>query len=170
MSFTSTWSFTDFNLTNSALTPIQDITDPRALSPKIRLWRLEKNSNFKQKIIFSYKVHFLMNGYITKHNCSIWHNTNPHEVYQIEMDPENVTVWRGFWIGSVIGTHFLVNEIGDVFSSIGSAGERYWKNSFGPCWNNLELDICGSNRMALSATQRTPHWKSFFGWFATEVM
>ncbi|EFN80658.1 hypothetical protein EAI_10412, partial [Harpegnathos saltator] len=72
---------------------------------------LEEDPNFGRKIIFSDEAHFWMNGYVNKHNCRIWHDANPHEVQQVLMHPQKVTVWCGFWAGGVTGPYFFENDV-----------------------------------------------------------
>jgi len=68
------------------------------------LEQLKVNPNFAKQIIFSDEAHFWMNGYVNKQNCRIWNDINPREIHQLQMYPEKVTVWCGFWSGGIIGT------------------------------------------------------------------
>ena len=63
-----------------------------------------------------------MNGYMNKQNCRIWDDTNPCEIHQLQMHPEKVTVWCGFWSGGIIGPYFFQNEAGVAMIV---NGERY---------------------------------------------
>jgi len=60
------------------------------------LEQLEVNPNFAKQIIFSDEAHFWMNGYVNKQNYRIWDDTNPREIYQLQMHPEKVTVCADF--------------------------------------------------------------------------
>ena len=53
-----------------------------------------------------------MNGYVNNQNCRIWDDINPREIHQLQMHPEKVTVWCGFWSGGIIGPYFFQNEAG----------------------------------------------------------
>lgn len=79
----------------------------RRLFANWALDRLEEDPNFGRKIIFSDEAHFWLNGYVNKQNCRIWGDANPHEVQQIAMHPQKVTVWCGFWAGDFIGSYFF---------------------------------------------------------------
>jgi hypothetical protein len=57
-----------------------------------------------------------MNGYTDKQNTRIWDDTNPHEVCQVTMHPQNVTIWCGFWVVSVIGPNFFKNDVGEAIT------------------------------------------------------
>lgn len=62
-------------------------------------WKRAPVSNFGRKIIFSEESHLWMNGSVKKQNCRIWDDTkptNPHEVHQVMMHPQKVTIWCGF--------------------------------------------------------------------------
>jgi hypothetical protein len=60
------------------------------------LGKLEDESNFSKKIVFSDEAHFWMNGYVNKQNCRIWDDTNPHEIHQNKMLPQTAIVWCRF--------------------------------------------------------------------------
>ncbi|XP_047530402.1 uncharacterized protein LOC125066384 [Vanessa atalanta] len=90
------------------------------------LEQLEVDADFGKKIIFSDEAHFWMNGYVNKQNCRIWDETNPHEVHQVAMHPQKVTVWCGFWAGGVIGPYFFENDNG---VAVTVNGRRYVPHS-----------------------------------------
>jgi len=50
-----------------------------------------------------------MNGYVNKQNCRIWNDTNPHEIHQLQMHPEKVTVGADFGL-EIIDPYFFQNE------------------------------------------------------------
>lgn len=84
--------------------------------------QLAADQDFGKKIIFSDEAHFWMNGYVNKQNCRIWDDANPHEIHQMAMHPQKVTVWCGLWAGGIIGPYFFENEDG---VAITVNGERY---------------------------------------------
>lgn len=104
------------------------------------LEQLEADPHFGRKIIFSDEAHFWMNGYVNKQNCRIWSENNPHEVHQVAMHPQKVTVWCGFWAGGIIGPYFFENEAG---AAITVNGERYRSmitNFFWPKLDDMDTD------------------------------
>lgn len=74
------------------------------------------------------------------------------------MYPQKVTVWCGFWAGGIIGPYFFDHDDSIV---IPINGERYRSmitNFCGPNWMIWMWTACGSNRMALCATQVMTQW------------
>ncbi|CAK9806600.1 hypothetical protein ANTPLA_LOCUS4952 [Anthophora plagiata] len=103
------------------------------------LEQLEVDPEFGRKIIFSDEAHFWMNGYVNKQNCRIWEDNNPHETHQLQMHPEKVTVWCGFWSGEVIGPYFFQNEVG---AAITVTDERYRSMITNFLWPKLkDMDL-----------------------------
>lgn len=102
--------------------------------------RLEEDPNFGRKIIFSDEAHFWMNGYVNKQNCRIWDDANPHEVHQVAMHPQKVTVWCGFWAGGVIGPYFFENDVGEAITINGERYRTMLTDFFWPKLNDMEVD------------------------------
>jgi len=116
---------------------------------------LEVNPNFAKQIIFSDEAHFWMNGYMNKQNCRIWDDTNSREIHQLQMHPEKVTVWCGFWSGG-IGPYFFQNEAG---VAIIINGERYRSMISNFLWPD-DMDDMDTDNMWFQqdgATCHTPH-------------
>ena len=102
--------------------------------------RLAEDPNFGRKIIFSDEAHFWMNGYVNKQNCRIWDDNNPHEVHQVAMHPQKVTVWCGFWAGGVIGPYFFENDVGEAITVTGERYRRMITDFFWPKLDDIHLD------------------------------
>lgn len=102
--------------------------------------RLEEDPNFGRKIVFSDKAHFWMNGFVNKQNCRIWNNTNPHEVQQVTMHPQKVTVWCGFWAGGIIGPYFFENDVGEAITVNGERYRTMITDFFFPKMNDMDVD------------------------------
>ena len=102
--------------------------------------RLEENPSFGRKIIFSDEAHFWMNGCVNKQNCRIWDDTNPHEVHQVIMHPQKVTVWCGFWAGGVIGPYFFENDVGEAVTVNSERYTTMITNFLWPILNHMDLD------------------------------
>ena len=64
-----------------------------------------------------------MNGYVNKHNCRIWDDTNPHEIQERSMHPEKVLF--GVGAGSVIGPYFFENDVQAVTSTASAMVDDY---------------------------------------------
>jgi len=116
------------------------------------LVQLEVNPNFAKQIIFSDEAHFWMNGYDewNKQNCRILDDTNPREVHQLQMHPEKVTVWCGFWSGD---PYFFQNEAG---VAITINGERYRSMISNFLWPKMD-DTDNIWFQQDGATCHTPH-------------
>lgn len=52
---------------------------------------------------------FLCNDRENRHTCRLRDGINPHQIHQISMHPQKVTVWCGLWTGGIIGPYFLKN-------------------------------------------------------------
>ncbi|GFU85483.1 hypothetical protein TNCV_1913651 [Trichonephila clavipes] len=42
------------------------------------------------------EAHFWLNGYVSKQNCRIWSEANPHVYVETPLHPEKLTVWCAF--------------------------------------------------------------------------
>ena len=81
-----------------------------------------------------------MNGYVNKHNCHLWDNANPHEVHQVTMHPQKVTVWCQFWAGSINGPYFFGNDIGEAITINGERYRMMITDFFWSKMNNMDVD------------------------------
>jgi len=115
--------------------------------------QLEVNPNFAKQI-FSDETHFWMNGYVNKQNCRIWDDTNLREIHQLQMHPEKVTVWCGFWFVRNHRSVLLPKRSGRCHNR----QRRALQIDDGLKWMIWIPITCGSNRMALRATHRMPRW------------
>ncbi|GFW70716.1 transposable element Tc3 transposase [Trichonephila clavipes] len=79
-------------------------------------------SDFHKRILFSYEVHFCLNGYVNKQNCRIWSEANPQVYVEIPLYPEKLTVWCALWTGGIIGPYFFKNDEGH---NVTVNGDRY---------------------------------------------
>ena len=87
-----------------------------------RSWKSIQILAKKRKITFSDEVHFWLNSLVNKQNCRIWCERNPQEIQHRSLHSEKVTVWYGFWFGSIIGPYFFQNKPG---AALTINGERY---------------------------------------------
>ena len=101
--------------------------------------QLEIDLDFGKKIIFSDEAHFWLNGFVNKQNCRIWGECNPQEIQQRLLHSEKVTVWCGFWSGSIIGPYFFQNETGVAFTVNGDRYRFMITDSFWPSLYNMDL-------------------------------
>ena len=111
----------------------------------------------KKQIIFLYKAHFDLGGYVNKQNCRIWGTKNPHAYIEKPTHPKPVTVWYGFWSRGIIGPFFIENEQGETVTV---NGDRYrpMLNEF--LFTKLKRRILatfGFNSTALRATKPKLH-------------
>ena len=56
--------------------------------------------------------HFHLGGYVNKPNFRIWGSEKSNMIIEKPLYSQRVTVWRGFWAGGIIGSHFFENETG----------------------------------------------------------
>lgn len=119
-------------------------------------WALEMmkaDNDFHRKIIFSDEAHFWMNGFVNKHNCRYWSESNPRVVHQQPLHPAKLTVWCGLWYGGIIGPYFFRNEEG---VSVTVNSERY---------NSMLTDFFSRNLMksiwTMFISNKTAHHHTF---------
>jgi len=101
---------------------------------------------------FSDEAHFHLGENVNKQNCRIWGSKNPHVIMEKPMHPQRVTVWCGFWSGSIIGPFFFENEQGAVVTVNGERYRAMLNEFLLPKFE--EEDIC-FNRTTHLATQPT---------------
>ncbi|GFT80752.1 DUF4817 domain-containing protein [Trichonephila clavipes] len=81
--------------------------------------------DFHERILFSYEVHFYLNGYVNKQNCRIWSEANP-QVYVETPLHQKTAVWCALWAGGILlqkamkGHNVTVN------------GDRFWTCELAP--------------------------------------
>src|SRR5690349_12313492 len=56
---------------------------------------IDNDNRFLENIIFSDEATFHISGLVNRHNCRIWGDENPHELYEHERDSSKVSVWCG---------------------------------------------------------------------------
>ena len=76
-----------------------------------------------------------------KQNCRIWDDTNPREIHQLQMHPEKVTVWCGFWSGGIIGPYFFQNEAGVAITVYGERYRSMISNFLWPKIDDMDTDV-----------------------------
>ena len=72
------------------------------------------DTGFSSKIILSDEAHFHLDGFVNRQNCRVWDSKNPRVINGKQIHPQRVTVWCGFWTGSIIGPYFFENEAGQA--------------------------------------------------------
>jgi len=55
--------------------------------------KIENDNRFLSNVIFSDEATFHISGRVNRHNCRIWGEENPHELYEHKRDSPKVTVW-----------------------------------------------------------------------------
>lgn len=82
-------------------------------------WLLEKEAEdpqFWEKIVWSDESTFRLNGVINRHNCTYWHQENPHVHVEKHVNLPSVTVWCGLSSKGLIGPfHFDGTVTGDIY-------------------------------------------------------
>ncbi|GFU70400.1 putative transposable element [Trichonephila clavipes] len=68
--------------------------------------------DFHKRVLFSYEVHFWLNGYVNKQNCRIWSEVNPQVYVETPLYLEKLTVWCALWAGGIIGPYFFKTDEG----------------------------------------------------------
>ena len=68
---------------------------------------IDNDNRFLENIIFSDEATFHISGRVNRHNCRIWGDENPHELYEHERDSSKVSVWCGMAKNQIYGPFFF---------------------------------------------------------------
>lgn len=68
---------------------------------------IDNDNRFLANIIFSDEATFHISGRVNRHNCRIWGDENPHELYEHERDSPKVSVWCGMSRNRIYGPFFF---------------------------------------------------------------
>ena len=69
--------------------------------------KIDNDNRFLSNLIFSDEATFHMSGRVNRHNCRIWGEENPHELYQHERDSPKVNVWCALGKNRLYGPFFF---------------------------------------------------------------
>ncbi|GJQ69937.1 hypothetical protein Trydic_g22469 [Trypoxylus dichotomus] len=107
-------------------------------------------------MIFNDELNFWMNSYVNKHNCRMWDDANPHEVHQVAMHPQKVTLPTRNPQQTVTGTCSVKNDVGNH-------RHRRTLLNYDSRFYLAQIErygvTCGPSNAALSAAQRMPRWR-----------
>lgn len=77
--------------------------DRRVEFCKIMMQKIEEHPEFINKIVFSDKTTFLLDGAVNRHNSRYWSDINPHWMRETNSQyPQKLNVWAG-----IVGTHII---------------------------------------------------------------
>lgn len=69
---------------------------------------MNKINVFKNKILFSDKSTFRLNGQVNRHKCRFWSRTNFHWMEELHTQyPQKINVWAGLLKDTIIGPFFI---------------------------------------------------------------
>jgi hypothetical protein len=86
---------------------IEDDPEVRIEFSRLFLDMENKDEEFMDKIIWSDKSLFSVNGHVNRHNTVYWSPSNPNIVLEQDKLGETVMVWAGMWNGGRIGSYFF---------------------------------------------------------------
>jgi len=69
--------------------------------------KIDSDDHFLSNLIFSDEATFHISGRVNRHNCRIWGEENPHELYEHERDSLKVNVWCGLANNRIYGPYFF---------------------------------------------------------------
>ena len=69
--------------------------------------KIDNGNRFLSNLIFSDEATFHISGRVNRHNCRIWGEENPHELYEHERDSPKVTVWCAMARNRLYGPFFF---------------------------------------------------------------
>lgn len=71
---------------------------------------------------------------VTKQNCRIWSDKQPHAIEELPMYPKKTTVWSGLWAGGIIGP-FSFKDDRKINVTLNGEGYRVMiRNCLCPNW------------------------------------
>lgn len=79
----------------------------RVDSCSLLIERIDNDNRFLSNVIFSDEATFHISGRVNRHNCRIWGEENPHELYEHERDSPKVTVWCALAKNRLYGPFFF---------------------------------------------------------------
>ena len=68
---------------------------------------IDSDNHFLSNLIFSDEATFHISGRVNRHNCRIWGEENPHELYEHERDSPKVTVCCALANDHIYGPYFF---------------------------------------------------------------
>ncbi|GBM22387.1 hypothetical protein AVEN_131502-1 [Araneus ventricosus] len=74
------------------------------------LRRIDDDSEFLNRIMFSDEACFRLSGIINRHNVRIWGSETPHKYREVQRHSPKVNVWCGFMYDRVIGPFFFTEK------------------------------------------------------------
>jgi hypothetical protein len=86
---------------------LEEDREHRVKSSQEFIEKIETDGNFLSNLIFSDEATFHISGKINRHNCRIWGETNPHEIYEHERDSPKVNVWCALSRSRIYGPFFF---------------------------------------------------------------
>ena len=89
----------------------EDDGDRRQEFCELMLEKFNPEPDSIDKIIWSDKAMFKLNGHINRHNSIYWSDVNPKVVMQHELNLPGVTVWCGISSAGIIGPYFFENTV-----------------------------------------------------------
>ncbi|EZA49482.1 hypothetical protein X777_12276 [Ooceraea biroi] len=86
----------------------EDDFDRRLQFCELMMERADAEPDFSNHVVFSDEATFQLNGYVNRHNCRFWSDTNPHWMLEFHTQyPEKVNVWVGILNDTLIGPFFI---------------------------------------------------------------
>ncbi|GBM88536.1 hypothetical protein AVEN_40713-1 [Araneus ventricosus] len=74
------------------------------------LRRIDDDSEFLNRIMFSDEACFSLFGIINRHNVRIWGSENPHKYREVQRHSPKVNVWCGLMYDRAIGPFFFTEK------------------------------------------------------------
>lgn len=73
---------------------------------------IAENENFCNSIVFSDEATFHLHGFVNRHNCRYWSDTNPHWMEEVHTQrPQKINVWAGIVGQHIVGPFFIEGNL-----------------------------------------------------------
>lgn len=89
----------------------EDDPDRRSQFCETFLAFYEDEPNIVDHIIWSDECCFKLNGFVNRHNCVYWADSNPHEILEKAVNLPGITVWGAISSDGLIGPFFFENTV-----------------------------------------------------------
>ena len=104
------------------------------------LEKVEENSDFLGKLFMSDKAHFSLNGHVNRQDMRFWVTESPHQIKEVPLLSERVTVWCGFMENCIIGPYFFENENNQAFTVNDQRYNNIFNNFIIPAIERMNLE------------------------------
>ena len=110
------------------------------------------------RVLCSDEAHFHLWGFVNKQNFRYWAEENPRQHHERPLHSKWVTVWCAVADFGIIGPYFFLRQKDALWQIILTAILRCYGTFYCPGSVNMELELCGFNKMELQLIRQEFLW------------